>query len=312
MSKENVKKKVEKKQKPSSTHSLLCKRFKKVYPFELQDTTSLLSLSSLSSTLSCNSSGLFTDSSATVDQTISSMFDLISPYAPPTAKTSVPILVPVPVLVPVPQPSLVPDACEERVKRCNWITKNSEKLYVQFHDECWGVPVYNDNRLFELLSLSGMLMDYNWTEILRRKELFREAFGGFEPKFVAKMGEKEMNEIGTNKNIMLTESRVRCIVENAKCILKIAKQHGSFSGYMWGCMNYKPTINRYKHPRNVPLRTPKAEAISKDLLKHGFRLVGPVIVYSFMQAAGMSIDHLVDCFRFDECVSLAERPWRHV
>lgn len=93
---------------------------------------------------------------------------------------------------------------------------------------------------------------------------------------------------------------------------QIAKQHGSFSGYMWGCVNYKPSINRYKHARNIPLRTPKAEAISKDLLKHGFRLVGPVIVYSFMQAAGMSIDHLVDCFRFNECVNLAERPWRHV
>lgn len=94
--------------------------------------------------------------------------------------------------------------------------------------------------------------------------------------------------------------------------MQIAKAHGSFSGYMWGSVNYKPTINRCRHSRNVPLRTPKAEAISKDLLKHGFRLVGPVIVYSFMQAAGMSIDHLVDCFRFSECVNLAERPWRHV
>lgn len=94
--------------------------------------------------------------------------------------------------------------------------------------------------------------------------------------------------------------------------MQIAKAHGSFSGYMWGSVNYKPTINRCKHSRNVPLRTPKAETISKDLLKHGFRLVGPVIVYSFMQASGMSIDHLVDCFRFNECVNLAERPWRHV
>ncbi|XP_024993323.1 uncharacterized protein LOC112527125 [Cynara cardunculus var. scolymus] len=312
MSKENVKKYVEKKQKPSSTHSLLSKRLKKVYPFELKKTTSLLSLSSPSSTLLRNTSESFTISSSTVDQAISSALGLISPDTPPTAKTSMPVLVAVPVPIPVLQPNLVSDASNESVKRCNWISKASEKLYVQFHDECWGVPVYDDNQLFELLSLSGMLMDYNWTEILRRKELFWEAFGGFEPKFVAKMGEKEIIDIATNKDITLAESRVRSIVENAKCILKIAKQHGSFSGYMWGCMNYKPTINRYKHPRNVPMRTPKAEAISKDLLKHGFRLVGPVIVYSFMQAAGMSIDHLVDCFRFDECVSLAERPWRHV
>lgn len=93
---------------------------------------------------------------------------------------------------------------------------------------------------------------------------------------------------------------------------QIAKQHGSFSGYIWGFVNFKPCINRYKHARNVPIRTPTAKSISKDLLKYGFRLVGPVIVYSFMQAAGMSIGHLVDCFRFDECVKLAERPWRHV
>ena len=81
---------------------------------------------------------------------------------------------------------------------------------------------------------------------------------------------------------------------------------------MWGYVNYKPTINKYKHPRNVPLKTPKAEAISRDLLKRGFRFVGPVIVYSFMQAAGLTIDHLVDCFRYSECVGLAERPWRHI
>ncbi|KAI3503689.1 hypothetical protein L1887_32138 [Cichorium endivia] len=309
MSKEHVKRNVEKKQKPSSTHTLLSKHFKKVYPFELQKTSSLLSISSLSSTLSRNSSGSFTDSSSTVDQAISSVLDLIAQQpatreAAATAKISVPVL--------FPQPSLAPETSEKILKRCNWITKTSDKLYVQFHDECWGVPVYDDNQLFELLSLSGMLMDYNWTEILRRKELFREAFSGFEPNIVAKMGEKEIMEIASNNDIMLAESRVRSIIDNAKCILKIAKQHGSFSGYMWGCVNYKPSINRYKHPRNVPLRTPKAEAISKDLLKHGFRLVGPVIVYSFMQAAGMSIDHLVDCFRFNECVNLAERPWRHV
>ena len=90
------------------------------------------------------------------------------------------------------------------------------------------------------------------------------------------------------------------------------KEYGSFSGYIWGYVDYKPVINRFRYPRNVPLRSPKAEAISKDLLKRGFRFVGPVIVYSFMQAAGMTIDHLVDCFRFIDCVSHAERPWRHV
>ncbi|KAJ6324612.1 hypothetical protein OIU76_011830 [Salix suchowensis] len=204
------------------------------------------------------------------------------------------------------------DSNDGELKRCNWITKNSDKVYVAFHDECWGVPVYDDNQLFELLALSGMLMDYNWTEILKRKEVFREAFDGFDPNIVSKKGEKEIMEIASNKAIMLAESRVRCIVDNSRCIVKIAREFGSFSNYMWGNVNFKPTINRYRYPRNVPLRSPKAEAISKDLLKRGFRFVGPVIVCSFMQAAGLTIDHLVDCFRYSECVSLAERPWRHI
>lgn len=93
---------------------------------------------------------------------------------------------------------------------------------------------------------------------------------------------------------------------------QIVRECGSFSNYIWGHVNHKPAINRHKHPRNVPLRSPKAEAISKDMVKRGFRLVGPVIVHSFMQAAGLTIDHLVDCYRHDECVGLAERPWRHI
>lgn len=94
--------------------------------------------------------------------------------------------------------------------------------------------------------------------------------------------------------------------------MQIVRECGSFSSYMWGSVNHKPVINRFRYPRNVPLRSPKAEAMSKDLIKRGFRYVGPVIVYSFMQAAGLTIDHLVDCYRYSECVSLAERPWRHI
>ncbi|XP_031274241.1 uncharacterized protein LOC116132713 [Pistacia vera] len=165
-----------------------------------------------------------------------------------------------------------------------------DKVYVAFHDESWGVPVYDDNPLFELLALCGMLMDYNWIEILKRKELFREAFAGFDPVVVAKMGEKEILEILSDKAIMLAESRVRCILDNANCIMKIVNEFQSFSSFMWGYVNYKPVINKYRYPRNVPLRTPKAEAISKDLLKEGFQFVGPVIVYSFMQAAKLTIN----------------------
>uniref|UniRef100_A0ACD6AGY7 Uncharacterized protein n=1 Tax=Avena sativa TaxID=4498 RepID=A0ACD6AGY7_AVESA len=193
--------------------------------------------------------------------------------------------------------------------RCSWITKNSDEAYVRFHDESWGVPVYNDNQLFELLALSGMLIDHNWTEILKRRDMYMEAFAKFEPNVVAKMDENDITAISGNKELKLAECRVRCVIENAKCIRKVAKEFGSFSGYIWGHMNHRPMVGKYKHHKYIPLRTPKSEAVSKDLIRRGFRLVGPVIVYNFMQASGMVIDHLVHCFRFSECVRLAERSW---
>ncbi|XP_028803504.1 uncharacterized protein LOC114758612 [Neltuma alba] len=314
MSKANVRKyglerskSVKETQKPSQ--SFFPKYLKKVYPIGLQKSTSSLSLSSLSLSLSQNSndSSLTADSLTPLDQKISLALRLISPREkkepPPATKTA----------QQQQQPSQQNNPAEPgELRRCNWITKNSDKVYIEFHDECWGVPAYDDNKLFELLAMSGLLMDYNWTEILKKKEILREVFAGFDPHTVAKMEEKDIMEIESNKALSLAESRVRCIVDNAKCIVKIVRECGSFSNYIWGHVNHKPAINRYKYPRNVPLRSPKAEAISKDLVKRGFRLVGPVIVHSFMQAAGLTIDHLVDCYRHSECVSLAERPWRHI
>ncbi|KAK4423656.1 DNA-3-methyladenine glycosylase 1 [Sesamum alatum] len=290
-------------EKEKSNSNLFSKHLKRIYPIGLPRTCSALSLSSLSLSLSQNSTdSSLTDSSTPIDQKISLALRLIAPAERREA--------PLPKIVQQ-QPSLdVPS--EEGTRRCNWITKNSDKVYVQFHDECWGVPVYDDNQLFELLAMCGMLMDFNWTEILKRRELLREAFAGFDPNNVSKLGEKEILDIASNKELTLAESRVRCIVDNAKCITKVARECGSFSSYMWEYVSYKPVINKFRYPRNVPLRSPKAEIISKDLVRRGFRFVGPVIVYSFMQAAGMTIDHLVDCFRYKECVNLAERPWRHV
>ncbi|KAF5751991.1 hypothetical protein HS088_TW02G01010 [Tripterygium wilfordii] len=300
-------------EKEKSSQSLLSRHLKKIYPIGLHKScSSSLSLSSISLSLSQNSNdSSIADSTSALDQKISFALRLIAP--PERREFSVAKSFQHQQQQQQQQQQLVgQDSSDEELRRCNWITKNSEKVYVSFHDEHWGVPVYDDNQLFELLALCGMLMDYNWTEILKRRELFRETFAGFDPGVVAKMGENEITDIAANKAIMLAESRVRCIVDNAKCIVKVMREFGSFSGYMWGFVNYKPTLNRYKYPRNVPLRSPKAEAISRDLLKRGFRFVGPVIVYSFMQAAGLTIDHLVDCFRYSECVSLAERPWRHI
>ncbi|KAI9170246.1 hypothetical protein LWI28_024973 [Acer negundo] len=315
MSKANVRRNIMEKnrsspfrEKEKPAQSILSKHLKKVYPIGLQRSNSSLSFSSLSLSLSQNSndSSITADSSTPLEQKISLALRLISQHPERRSEVSAAAKN----VQHQPHQSL--DNGDGEFRRCNWITKNSDKVYVAFHDECWGVPVYDDSQLFELLAMSGMLMDYNWTEILKRKELFREAFAGFDPKIVAKMGEKEIFEISSDKAIMLAESRVRCILDNAKCIMKIVDEYGSFSSYMWGQVNYKPMINKFRYPRNVPLRTPKAEVISKELLRRGFRFVGPVIVNSFMQAAGLTIDHLVDCFRYSECVSLAERPWRHI
>ncbi|XP_030513826.1 DNA-3-methyladenine glycosylase isoform X2 [Rhodamnia argentea] len=302
-------------EKDKSSQSFLSRHLKKIYPIGLNRSNSSLSLSSLSLSLSLsqnsNDSSL-TEPTSPLDHKISLALRLIRP---PERRSGV--------TAPFPrnvrsaqnlniQPGSPTPSDGGELRRCNWITKSSDEVYVSFHDECWGVPVYDDRQLFELLAMSGMLMDYNWTEILKRKQLYREAFAEFDPNSVAKMGDAEVEEISSNKAMMLAESRVRCIIDNAKCILKVAGEFGSFSNYMWSYVNHKPTINRFKHPRNVPLRTPKAEVISKDLQRRGFRFVGPVIVYSFMQAAGLTIDHLVDCYRYDECTNLAERPWRHI
>ncbi|XP_059669176.1 uncharacterized protein LOC132314318 [Cornus florida] len=183
--------------------------FQQVYPTRLLKSNSPLSLSSLSLSLSQNSNdSSLTDSSPPLTQKITLALLRI---APPERRE-----------VTVAKDVEQHDTCSsgEDLKRCNWITKNSDKVYIQFHDECWGVPTYDDNQLFELLAMSGMLMDFNWTEILKRREPLREAFAEFDLNVVAKMEEKEITEIASNKALMLAESRVSCIVDNAKCIVE--------------------------------------------------------------------------------------------
>uniref|UniRef100_A0A7N0TCQ9 DNA-3-methyladenine glycosylase I n=1 Tax=Kalanchoe fedtschenkoi TaxID=63787 RepID=A0A7N0TCQ9_KALFE len=325
------------KAKRKSGQSFLTKHFNKIYPFVLHR-SNLSSSASLSSSLSLSLSQNSNESSAVSDlcsdRGVTFSIQTVAPLKVRKEVHLVPILG-----KNVQHGQLGSDDHGGELKRCNWITKNSDKVYVQFHDESWGVPVYEDSQLFELLAMSAMLMDYNWTEILKRKQVLREVFCGFDANKVAKMDENLILDSVSNKALMLPESRIRCIVDNAKCILQasaleyllepsmtvtlhllwncdiviqVGRECGSFSNYVWEFVSFKPIINRYRHPRNVPLRSPKAETMSKDLLRRGFRFVGPVIVHSFMQAAGLSIDHLVDCYRFSECVKLSERPWRHV
>lgn len=189
------------------------------------------------------------------------------------------------------------------VKRCDWITPNSEPLYMSFHDEEWGVPVNNDRKLFELLVLSQALAELTWPTILIKRETFRRLFDNFDPLSVASIDEKEMLALRSNGNSLLSEQKLRAIVDNAKLVLKIQKEFGSFSNYCWRFVNHKPIRNGFRYTRQVPAKTPKSEFISKDLMQRGFRCVGPTVIYSFMQVAGMVNDHLVSCFRYNECDS---------
>lgn len=192
-------------------------------------------------------------------------------------------------------------------KRCAWVTPNTEDpSYAAFHDEEWGVPVHDDCKLFELLSLSVALAELTWPTILSKRSIFREVFLHFDPVSVSKINDKKISGPGNLGITLLSEMKLRNIVENARQVCKIIEEFGSFDKYIWSFMNQKPIVNRFRYPRQVPVKTSKADVISKDLVRRGFRGVGPTAVYSFMQAAGLTNDHLITCYRFQECVIAGE------
>ncbi|KAK7381515.1 hypothetical protein VNO80_00059 [Phaseolus coccineus] len=194
----------------------------------------------------------------------------------------------------------------EGKKRCAWVTPNTEPCYVAFHDNEWGVPVHDDRKLFEVLSFSGALAELTWPTILNKRQLFREVFLDFDPRAVSRMNEKKIAAPGSPANSLLSELRLRSIIENARQMCKVIEEFGSFDTFIWNFANHKPIVNQFRYPRQVPVKSPKAEVISKDLIRRGFRSVGPTVIYTFMQVAGLTNDHLMSCFRFKECTSNAE------
>ncbi|KAK4761057.1 hypothetical protein SAY87_005950 [Trapa incisa] len=187
-------------------------------------------------------------------------------------------------------------------KRCSWVTPNTDPIYATFHDEEWGVAVHNDRKLFELLCLSGALAELTWPSILSKRHLFREVFLDFDPVAVSKLNEKRIVTQGNPASSLLSEPKLRAILENARQCCKVIEEFGSFNKYIWNFVNNKPLVSQFKYPRQVPAKTSKADYISKDLVRRGFRSVGPTIIYSFMQVAGLTNDHLTGCFRFSQCI----------
>jgi len=181
-----------------------------------------------------------------------------------------------------------------RVQRCGWATNEHN---ITYHDEEWGVPNHDDRHLFEMLILEGAQAGLSWDTILKKRDEYRRVHDNFDPRKVARYGEKKIAALLDNPGIVRNRLKVRASVANAKAYLEVQKEFGSFDAYLWAFVGGTPITNRWKTMAEVPVTTPEAEALSRDLKKRGFTFVGPTIIYAFMQAVGMVNDHTTDCFR---------------
>ena len=190
------------------------------------------------------------------------------------------------------------------VNRCNWC--GNDPLYVAYHDQEWGVPVYDDRTLFEFLILEGAQAGLSWSTILKKREGYRSAFDGFDAEKVARYDGIKISALLTNPGIVRNQLKIGSAVTNAQAFLKIQGEWGSFSDYLWSFVDGRPIQNARRSLAEIPAKTPLAEVLSKDLKKRGFRFVGPTIIYAHMQATGMVNDHLVTCFRYPEIVAKSQ------
>lgn len=182
----------------------------------------------------------------------------------------------------------------EEKKRC-FGSGPGKEFYAKYHDEEWGVPVHNDQLLFEMLILEGAQAGLSWETVLKRREGYRQAFHGFNPNKVANMSDEELQSLLTNGNIIRNRLKVYAARQNARVFLSLQKEFGSFDQYLWAYVEHKPIINRKKDIKELPTSTAISDAISKDLKKRGMTFVGSTIIYAFMQAVGLVNDHLIDC-----------------
>lgn len=183
-------------------------------------------------------------------------------------------------------------------KRCGWCI--GDPLYEKYHDQEWGVPIFDDGLLFEFLILETFQAGLSWITVLRKREHFGKSFDAFDYYKIAAYDSLKEEELLSNPNIIRNRLKIAATIQNARAFLAIQKEEGSFSNYIWSFVSGKPVINKYKKLDEIPAFTPLAEKISKDLKKRGFKFVGPTIIYAHMQATGMVNDHLVDCFRHSE------------
>lgn len=191
-------------------------------------------------------------------------------------------------------------------ERCSWCLKFDQ--YIQYHDEEWGVPVHDDQTHFEFLILEGAQAGLSWSTILKKREGYRKVFANFDPAKVAKFTDKKLETILLNPAIVRNRLKVFSAVNNAKRFLEIQKEFGSFDFYIWSFVGHRPIQNKRKSLKEVPATTKESDALSKDLIKRGFKFVGSTVIYAHMQACGLVNDHVESCFRYKEITSSTLLP----
>jgi len=183
-------------------------------------------------------------------------------------------------------------------QRCGWCV--GDPLYEQYHDEEWGVPLYDDDKLFEFLILETFQAGLSWITVLRKRENFRKAFDNFDYKKIAHYNQSKIDELLQDAGIIRNKLKVKATVTNSQAFIKIQEEFGTFSSYIWQFVDGKPIKNKLIDYKKAPANTALSDAISKDLKKRGFKFVGTTVVYAHMQATGMVNDHEVSCFRYNE------------
>jgi len=184
----------------------------------------------------------------------------------------------------------------KNIKRCAWV-REGNKLYEEYHDKEWGVPVHNDRKIFEFLILESAQAGLSWEIILKKRQGYKKAFANFDPKKVSKFGKGEVKRLLNDAGIIRNKMKIEAAIGNAKSFLKIKKEFGTFSKYMWNFVKNKPICHKISNLSDYPHFNKEAEEFAKDLKRRGFKFFGPTVAYAHMQAVGMANDHMVGCFR---------------
>jgi len=194
----------------------------------------------------------------------------------------------------------------KQIKRCKW-AEGVSLDYIRYHDEEWGVPVYDDRVQFEFLILEGAQAGLSWSTILNKRDGYRKAFADFDVQKVARFTKKRVERLLQNPAIVRNRLKVQSTINNARAFLAVQEEFGSFSDYIWGFVDGQPIQNRFRRDSDIPATSPESERLSKDLKQRGFKFVGSTIIYAHMQATGLVNDHVVTCFRYKPCAAMARK-----